>query len=307
MKKSILISVIIIGSLSGKSQQMAHFSQYLLNDFFLNPATAGTKDYSPIRLTVRSQWAGFEDAPKTQTLSFHSNAIPGMGFGGVIINDKTGPLGQTGLELAYAYHLEVSKSTKLSLGLSAKAVQYALDESKITLEESNDFTFSGTTSKTLVPDAGFGTYLYSEKYFVGLSVPQLFQTKVKYDAQDEKLNKEVRHYYLFGGYNFEINKDFMVTPSMLVKTVFTAPTQFDVNIKGTYRDIVSLGVSYRLKDAVVILVGLEKEKFTFGYAYDITLTNIRKYSTGSHEVMLGMNIEDSKKNKGRKRYSPRMR
>jgi type IX secretion system PorP/SprF family membrane protein len=307
MKKIIITLSVSLIVISSNAQQMAHFSQYLLNDFFLNPAVAGTKDYSPVRLTYRAQWAGFEGAPKTTGLSFHSNYLDNMGIGGILINDRTGPLTQTGFELAYSYHIEVMDGAKLALGLSAKATQYSLDESQITLEESGDFAFSGLTSKTVVPDAGFGAYFFSETYFVGLSVPQLFQASVKYDADDEKLNKEVRHYYLTGGYNFEITDDISVQPSLLLKTVVTAPTTFDINLRATYQEMLSLGVSYRFKDAIVVVVGIEKESFMLGYAYDVTTSNVRKYSGGSHEFMLGYNIPDSKKSNGRKRYSPRMR
>ena len=307
MKKTIITLLISLLAIGSQAQQMAHFSQYLLNDFFLNPAIAGTKDYSPVRLTYRSQWAGFEGAPKTMGLSFHSNYLDNMGFGGILINDKTGPLTQTGVELAYSYHIKVSDGAKLALGLSAKATQYSLDESQITLEETDDPTFSGVSIATLVPDAGFGAYFFSESYFVGLSVPQLFQAKVRYNKDDESLNKEVRHYYLSGGYNFELNDDFSLQPSLLLKTVFTAPTTFDLNIKATYKNMFSLGVSYRLKDAIVAIIGFEKENFILGYAYDVTISNVRKYSAGSHEIMLGYNIPNSKKSADEKRYAPRMR
>ena len=307
MKKILFIlGFVSLISTSTTAQQMAHFSQYLLNDFFLNPAVAGTKEYSPVRLTYRAQWAGFEGAPRTASLSFHSNYLNNMGLGGIVVNDGTGPLTQTGLELAYSYHIEITDGTKLALGLSAKATQYALDESQITLEDEGDFSFTGITNQTLVPDAGFGAYLFSEKYFAGLSVPQLFEAKMRYDTDDQKLNKEVRHYYLTGGYNVAINDDFTVQPSLLVKTVFTAPSTFDLNAKVIYKDMLSLGASYRYKDAVVVVVGLEKENFVLGYAYDVTLSNVRRYSGGSHEIVLGYNIADSKKNMGRKRYSPRM-
>ncbi|MBL4652923.1 MAG: type IX secretion system membrane protein PorP/SprF [Flavobacteriales bacterium] len=306
MKKTLLVLSISLLAASSQAQQMTQFSQYLLNDYYINPAVAGTKDYSPLRLTYRAQWANFNGAPKTTGISFHSNYLDNMGIGGIIFNDKTGPLTQTGLEVTYAYHLEIENDIKVSLGLSAKATQYALDESQITLEETGDFAFNGLTNKTLIPDAGFGAYLYSKEYFIGLSVPQLFQARIRYDTDDEKLNKEVRHYYLTGGYDFEINNDFSVQPSFLLKTVFTAPTTFDINVKATYQEMVSVGVSYRFKDAIVVIVGVEKENFMLGYAYDVTTSMIRKYSAGSHEIVLGYNIPSRRKAMGKKRFSPRM-
>lgn len=305
MKKIMILTMICVTfGVNLFAQQMPHFSQYMFNDFFINPAVAGTKNYSPLRLTLRNQWTNFTDAPKTQTLSFHTNYFEGMGVGAMIINDKTGPLNQTGLELAYAYHMDVSDDAKLSLGLSAKAIQYVLDERKIELADEDDPVIQGIVDKTLVPDASFGAYFFSENYFVGLSVPQLFQTSIRYDGSEKRVNKEIRHYYLTGGYKFEINDDFDLEPSLLVKTILKAPTQFDINVKSTYKDLVWAGISYRYKESIVALIGLEWERFNLGYAYDFTTTNIRGYSAGSHEVMLGMIIDnaDLKGNKSKSRF-----
>lgn len=292
MKKVNLIFVIaIMSSLFVTAQQMPHFSQYMLNDLYINPAVAGSKEQSELKLTLRNQWASFEDAPKTQTLSFHTNYIENMGLGAILINDKTGPLNQTGLELAYAYHLNVSSGSKLSLGLSAKAVQYVLDERKLVLEDANDNTITGIVDKTVVPDASFGAYYYNPKYYIGLSVPQLFQSSIRYDGSEKRINKEVRHYFLTAGYTFDVNDDIAIEPSVLIKTILSAPTQMDINLKGTYNDVFWLGFSYRHKEASVAMLGIEFDKLTLGYAYDFTMSNVRKYSAGTHEIMLGMLID----------------
>lgn len=305
MKKLNILIIAIVIEVSAFAQQMPHFSQYMFNDFFINPAIAGTKDETQIKLTLRNQWAGFDGAPKTQTLSGQTNYFDKMGVGATIINDKTGPLNQTGLEVAYAYRVKITEESQLSLGLSAKAIQYVLDERKITLEDPNDNAVLGTINKSLVPDASFGAYYYTPKYYVGLSVPQLFQSSIRYDGSTKRINQEIRHYFLSAGYKFDINKDFSVEPSVLVKTIIKAPTQFDINVKGTYKDMFWLGLSYRHQTACVAMLGFEWDKLIVGYAYDFTLNNVRKYSNGSHEVMLGMLIDTKDiggKSKGSSRF-----
>jgi type IX secretion system PorP/SprF family membrane protein len=301
MKKANSIFIVCLWLLSSLTiaQQMPHFTQYMMNDFFLNPAVAGTKENSPIRLTLRNQWANFNDAPKTQTLSFHTNYFDNMGVGGILVNDKTGPLNQTGVELAYAYQVKINDDSKLSLGLSGKVMQYVMDERKLTLDNPDDMAILGIIEKTVVPNAGFGAYYYTKNFHIGLSVPQLMQTAIRYDADLDKLNREIRHYFINAGYIIKLNDDFSLEPGFLIKTIFTAPTQFDVNLKTTYKDAVWLAFSYRNKESVMTIVGFEVDRFSIGYAFDFTLSNIRRYAAGSHEVMLGINIDDKdlKKNK----------
>jgi type IX secretion system PorP/SprF family membrane protein len=305
MKKvNILFALFLMSSLFVNAQQMPHFSQYMFNDLYLNPAVAGSKDQTELKLTLRNQWAGFDDAPKTQTLSFQTNYIENMGLGAILINDKTGPLNQTGIELTYAYHIRISGESKLSLGLSAKAIQYVFDERKLTLEDTDDNAILGIVDKTLVPDASFGAYYYNPKYYIGLSIPQLFQSGIRYDGSENRINKEIRHYFLTAGYTVEITDDLAIEPSVLVKTVLKSPAQLDINVKGTYKDMFWLGFSYRHKDASVAMLGMEFDKLTLGYAYDFTMSNVRKYSAGSHEIMLGMIIDtkDIKKNKSSTKF-----
>lgn len=290
------------------AQQLAQQSQYMLNDYPLNPAIAGTKEYSPLRISIRNQWAGFEGGgPKTQMISFHSNYLENMGLGGILINDITGPLTRTGLELDYSYRIRVNKESQLSFGLSAKAIQYTLEGDEITTELDGDPVFNGATEKILVPDAGFGLYYYTSTYRFGIAIPQLFHSKLNYESDQERLNKEVRHYTLTGGYDLALNKDLKLTPSFLMRTIFTAPTQFDINLMVKYRDLFFIGGSYRIKDAIVLVVGVEKNRFSLGYSYDLTQSNIKKYSRGSHEIVLGINVENAKTSKAGKRYTPLMK
>ena len=197
-------------------------------------------------LAYRNQWSAFTDYPKTMILSAHGwIANKKIGIGGAIFNDKTGPTSRSGAMASYAYHLPL-ENAKLAFGLSAMFFQYALDKGKLTTDEPDDAAIQGETVKKIVPEGAFGVYYYGEKYYAGFSVPQLIQMKVDVGGSPT-LNRMVRHYFLTGGYKFDINDDFAVEPSFLLKAVVAAPLQVDINSKVIYKDLVWLGFSYRTR------------------------------------------------------------
>ena len=293
MKKTLFFALVIsLFTVSLRAQQVPLYSQYMLNGFLLNPAMAGSVDYIPIRLTARQQWTGIEGAPSTQAISAHSAIMrQKMGIGGYIFNDKFGPISQTGLQLSYAYHLKLNREMKLGLGLSFKAFQLSMNESDLTVIDQGDPSVTGASESTFVPDADFGAYLYTKKYSVGLAATQLVQYKIKLgDTQVESSNQTIRHYYLTGGYKIDINKDFMVEPSLLLKGTERTPFQVDINAKVFYKKDYWLGFSYRTAQAAIVLIGFKVDKFFLGYSFDYTFSNLKNYSTGSHEILLGFNL-----------------
>jgi type IX secretion system PorP/SprF family membrane protein len=138
----------------------------------------------------------------------------------------------------------------------------------------------------IVPDVNFGTYLYADNYFVGLSVPQLFNRNIDLKSDNVLQEKQVRHYYLFGGYNFDINSDFSLDPSLMVKFIEAGLYQVDVNLHARYKDILLAGLSFRSSDAVVVQIGFDYQEFLFGYSYDITISGLNTATFGSHEILL---------------------
>ena len=293
MKKTLFFALVIsLFTVSLRAQQVPLYSQYMLNGFLLNPAMAGSVDYIPIRLTARQQWTGIEGAPSTQAISAHSAIMrQKMGIGGYIFNDKFGPISQTGLQLSYAYHLKLNREMKLGLGLSFKAFQLSMNESDLTVIDQGDPSVTGASESTFVPDADFGAYLYTKKYSVGLAATQLVQYKIKLgDTQVGSSNQTIRHYYLTGGYKIDINKDFMVEPSLLLKGTERTPFQVDINAKVFYKKDYWLGFSYRTAQAAIVLIGFKVDKFFLGYSFDYTFSNLKNYSTGSHEILLGFNL-----------------
>ncbi len=288
--KFLLVISIVAFSINAQSQQLPLYSQYMMNGFLLNPAMAGAEKHIPIRLTARQQWAGITDAPATYALSGHTPIGESMGAGGYVFTDMFGPTKRTGIQGSYSYHLTLGNDLKLGLGLSLSAFQYSLDETSLVSIESGDDAISGAVESTFVPDANFGAYLYSEKYFVGLAVQQLVQLDIQLGENSDNVNQMVRHYFITGGYTFDAGSDFKVQPSLLLKGTESSPFQVDVNVKAIYKDNYWMGISYRTSDAVIALLGVKYDKYYFGYAFDFTLSNISNYTTGSHEIMLGINL-----------------
>jgi len=295
MKKLTIVLITISISFTGYSQQLTYNSQYMLNQFLINPAAAGTKEYMPISTSFRQQWAGFNDAPRTQMLSVHSPIGENMGVGGILYNDVTGPLRNIGFEGSYSYHLKINDASKLAMGLSISLTQHVLDGSNFILNNTNDQVLNGATQKSFNPDGSFGLYYYSEKGFLGISVPQLIENKLKFGDNIEELNRQVRHYYLSGGYRFPMGDNLELEPSILLKYTIASPFQFDVNARLFYKENLWTGISYRHDESVVSMVGIQRDEFMIGYAFDYTLSSIRNYSAGTHELYMEYQLPVKKK------------
>ncbi|PIP54296.1 MAG: hypothetical protein COX07_06100 [Bacteroidetes bacterium CG23_combo_of_CG06-09_8_20_14_all_32_9] len=295
MKKFFFFIAVLAVVQTVSAQQLTSVSQYMENKYVFNPAVVGTLPYSPLALTYKRMWTGMDDAPTMQMLSSHFEASNNVGLGGKIFNYSTGPLSKMGIEATYAYQLRVGASgAKLSLGLSAQLYQFYLNKSKLTLEQMDDDVMLFGSEKLISPDAAFGAYYYNDQYFAGLSAYQLFNRKV--DMMTDKIleNRQVRHYFLTAGYNRDINANLSFEPSFLAKFIESKIYQVDINAKVTYKQMLWLGLSYRTQDAVAINLGIRKDRFIFGYSYDYSLTDISKYSIGSHELLFIVKFNKSK-------------
>lgn len=277
------------------AQQSPLYTQYMLNDFVINPAIAGSKPFFPLRLNVREQWEGLGDfAPSTQSLSFHAPVGDGrVGLGGLIFQDNTDPTSNMGAMFTYAYHLDLpNMMSKLSLGISGLVYQYKLDQGALKFQNP-DMEFEGGVYSEVVPDASFGAYLYGKQYYLGASVYQLFESTFRealtYDYGD---NVGVRHYFAMAGYTAEINKSLHLEPSLLVKTIQGGPVQLDVNARVIFNRNLWTGISFRTDRSAVALVGMNVGNFHLAYGFDYTFASIANHISGSHEVSIGINIPD---------------
>ena len=179
---------------------------------------------------------------------------------------------------------------KLAFGLSGMFYQHVLDKNMITTYSPDDIALTGQVEKSFSPDASFGIFYSGDRHFVGFSIPQLIETKLRYNEYDASSNRLKQHYFLTGGYKFEVSDEIEIEPSILFKAIVHAPVQLDVNAKIIYDETLWLGVSYRYNESIIAMLGGKYKSYYFGYSYDFTLSNLRKYSSGSHEIYLGMKI-----------------
>ncbi|MFH1320624.1 MAG: type IX secretion system membrane protein PorP/SprF [Bacteroidota bacterium] len=273
------------------AQQLPQYSQYLINDYIMNPAIGGSKDHFEAKSNHRYQWMGIVDAPRTYILSVNGPLrAKKVGVGGYLFTDITGPTSRVGIYLSYAYHINLNESVKLSLGLFGGILQYNVDGTKITLKDIADPVIGNEVKSVLIPDAGFGLYLYSKKYYFGVSIPQLLNNKLKlFEDQDAILSSLKSHLFMTGGYKILFSNDFVLEPSFLLKAVRPVPVQLDLSAKIIYRNTVWLGGSFRTYDAMSVLVGYSfKDQIFFGYSFDFSTSDIKNYSAGTHEIMLGI-------------------
>lgn len=286
----LLLSVLFGSEIS--AQQLPQYTQYMMNDFVLNPAIAGKgKDYWDCRSNNRYQWQGITDAPRTYILSaqgpFKNRK---MGIGGTLYSDIVGPTRRVGFNVAYSYHLKLNDEYNLNLGLSAGILQYSVDGHKLLLQDYSDQILVNQYKSGLTPDFGAGAYLYSKKLFVSFSVPQFYEAEVKLAGLTHSTLSRIKpHYYLLAGYQFDVGDDFQIEPSVLVKYLKPTPLKVDVGVRGIYQKKLWLGFTYRTHDAVCALLGYMHDNWLMiGYSYDFTTTKLRQYSTGTHEITLGL-------------------
>ena len=305
MKKILILILVLSIAEQLIAQQLPMYSQYMNNRFLLNPAVAGSENCIPIRLTVRQQWVGIQNAPSTQALSAHAKiANQKIGVGGYVFSDRFGIDSKTGFQASFSYILPIRLfESELALGLSFMGFQYAFNSSDAKITDLNDPTVSGTIESAFVPDANFGVYWHNNDFFVGLSANQLVEYKVQFSGLDATENTLQRHFFLMGGYKFELSKSVELEPSVMLKYVTSAPLNTDINVKAIYNKNYWFGVSYRsgvpfnTGNSLVAMIGTKYKKFYIAYAYDYIFSNLGNYSSGNHEIMIGININE-KTNRG---------
>jgi type IX secretion system PorP/SprF family membrane protein len=292
MMKKLYIFIFICLALGGFAQQLPQYSQYMLNEMAINPAVAGRDDFAEVRSNNRHQWLGITDGPRTYMLTLQG-PIKGknMGVGMNIYTDIVGPTRRTGINFSYAYHLKLKDELHLSFGLSAGLQQWGLDGSKITLREEGDEQSIGAYKTAPLPDLGAGIYFYKkDKFYFGFSLPQMYQAPINlYGSSSSKQSKLSSQININGAYKIDIDEEYTVEPSVLIKYEKPAPVKVDIGGRIIYKKQMWAGLVYRHKDAISALLGyMYKDYLSIGYSYDITTTKLRKYSSGTHELMLGL-------------------
>jgi type IX secretion system PorP/SprF family membrane protein len=269
-------------------------SQYMFNQLFLNPAYAGSHDYMSSSLLHRSQWLQVEGAPRTSMMAIDAPLMNGkMGAGFSIVHDQIGVSRDLDIAGHYAYHIRINNGSKLAFGLRAGLSLYSAQLSDLKYWDQNDQIFQGNLANKPVGKFGFGMYWYDASSYIGLSVPTIYAAdgQLSMDAGDALDHYFTQHYYLHAGKVFPISESIDLKPSTMVKYTPAAPVEADINCNILYRERVWMGVGYRTGDAIVGMVEYQvNPQLRIGYAYDMTTSKIRHYSSGSHEIMLGIDF-----------------
>ena len=290
MKKVLVLFFVLLSTLL-KAQQDPQFSLNMFNIYSVNPAFSGSYDQFNALAIHRSQWVGFGDgAPVVQHVSVEAPVYFLHGGAGVsLLNDKIGNEYTRGVNLSYAYQTKLSKKSELGVGLSLGFMDVGFEGEWVTPSNNSgadDPSVPAIGENDIVPDLGLGLYYRMKELYIGYSVTHLNQATAVYGSNDDTDFEFMKHHYFTMGWMHEVSSELVMRPSMFVKTDQIS-TQIDFNINMMYADHLWGGVTYRLDDAVVLIAGYNINKnLKFGYAYDITTSDLKSESSGSHEILL---------------------
>jgi len=283
--KIILFAFMFVGLLS-QAQQDAQYTQYMYNTINVNPAYAGSRGVMSIFGLYRTQWVGLDGAPKTGAFSINSpieNSNLGVGLS--FVNDKIGPTVENTISADLSYTIQTSESYKLSFGVKGTANLFNLDVTKLNPVNANDPLLQNL-SNNFSPNVGAGIYFHSDKSYLGVSVPNFFETK-RYDDNDIAVYKERMNLYFIGGYVFDLSPNLKFKPAFLTKVVEGAPLQLDLSGNFLINEKFVLGAAWRWSAAASLMAGFQvSDGMYIGYGYDLETTKLRNYNSGSHEIFL---------------------
>ena len=294
MKKIVTLVFVLISGLS-YAQQDAQFSNYMYNTLSFNPAYAGSRGTTSIYLSQRKQWVGLEGAPSTNSLSYHSPlGSSNVGIGLSLLNDAIGPVEENLISLDISYSIQTSYDSQLAFGLRASAHMLNVDFTQLNIFNPSDVLAQSNINNRVSPNIGFGMFWYSDKSYVGFSIPNLLETShinKGLNSSVSSISKERLHYHFTAGHVFNISQDILFKPAILTKIVSGTPFQLDLSSNFQIYDKFTIGASYRLDAAVSFLGGFQiNRNWLLGYAYDFDTNNLSTYNSGSHEVFLRYEI-----------------
>ncbi len=300
MKNKILILIAVISSFyvtELSAQQDAQYTQYMYNTLSINPAYAGSRDGLSALLLYRTQWVGLDGAPDTGTFNIHSpfGDEQNVGLGLSVVNDRIGPTQETYFDVSFSYSINTSDDGRLSFGLNGGGSLLDIKYSELSTYNNGDVLLQSDIDNKFSPQIGAGIYYRnSDKWYLGLSVPNILETKYFDDASLSQASERM-HFYLMGGYVFDINQDLKLKPAFLVKQVSGSPLQADVTANALYKDKFTFGLAYRWDAAVSGLLGYQvSESLMLGFGYDREVTDLgqTKFDAGSFEVFLRFEPRD---------------
>lgn len=288
MKLKITIFGFLLLSAVGYSQQEAQYTQYMYNTANINPGYAGSRGVLSILAMHRTQWVGLDGAPVTNTLTASSPVTSRLGLGISIVNDRLGPSTENTFTADVSYAIPVSTNYKLAFGLKATANLLDVDFNKLNAFNPNDPLNKGRTNidNKFFPNVGAGLYMYSNKGYLGASVPYMLERKY-YNNDTQFTASERMHLHVIGGYVFDLTDDIKFKPSTLIKVVKGAPLQVDLSANFLFNEKLTLGLAYRWSAALSAMAAFQiSDSWLIGYAYDRETTRLGSFNSGSHEIFL---------------------
>jgi len=303
MKNKLLIFVTLISAtfaIESNAQQDAQYTQYMYNTMSVNPAYAGSRDAISMTGLYRTQWVGLDGAPDTQTFNIHSpiGDSEKVGLGLSIINDNIGPTRETYFDIDFSYTINTSDEGRLSFGIKGGGHLLNIAYSELSQFNNGDQLLQSDIENKFSPNVGAGIYYRKgDRWYVGLSAPNLLETK-HFDESSLSVANEQINLYLIGGYVFDINSDLKLKPAVLFKGVKGAPLQADLTLNALLKEKLTLGLAYRWSAAVSALLGYQlTDKLMLGLAYDRETTDLgnTQFEQGSYEVFLRYEIFENQK------------
>ena len=305
MKKLYFTALVaILAFAKGHAQQDPHYTQYMYNMSVINPAYAGSKEGISGGLLYRKQWVEIEDAPTTGTFFIHSPVGRNVGLGLSVVTDKIGPVEENNVFGDFSYTLNLGGEHRLAFGLKAGVTMHKVDFNTIypTLPDLGDDVFgSGNPSETFL-NLGSGVFYYTDRYYIAFSVPNMLKAKYL-DYNGTQYGSEDMHYFVTGGYVFDLNPNLKFKPFAMVKSSFNAPVSFDVSANFLFNERFEVGGTYRREDSFGAMVNFAiTPSIKVGYAYDHIISDLKVATSSSHEFILLFDIGTSKKVSQSPRY-----
>lgn len=292
----ILVVLIAIGAVSlfpkkASAQYDYMFTQYMWNEIVINPAYTGTRDVISVVGMYRNQWVGMEGAPVTRNISANAPIYKQrIGLGVNYIKDEIGINSTDYFSLSYSYRIPFQNSN-LSFGLSTAFATLKEYYSRVTTTDPNDTQFQSDSPRANMPNFGFGVYYYTDKYYVGLSIPRLMKNQIELKDGFKVSNHfdySYFHYFFTAGAIFPISEELKFQPSAMFKAVKAAPMELDLTAQMVIRDMFRVGLGWRSGDAISFLTTIHvTPQLRIGYSYDYTTSDLAKYSRGTHEICFG--------------------
>ncbi|MDT0688675.1 type IX secretion system membrane protein PorP/SprF [Salegentibacter sp. F188] len=286
--KYLIFAGIILFSLKGMSQQDPLFTQYMYNMSVINPAYA-TDDPGMLNMggIYRSQWVGIDGAPSTANFFAHTPVSERIELGLTVVHDEVGDwIKENNITADFAYVLPAGETSKLSFGVKAGLTTFDTNTSGIIVNDPDDPAFENINE--VFPVFGVGAFWFGDNYYLGLSAPNLFTSKHLENEQElTAFGEENIHYFLTGGYVFDLNQNLKLKPAFMARGVEGAPLSVDVTANVLLYERLEAGIGYRFDESVTGLVNFKiTPQLRVGYAYDYTTSNLGNYNDGTHEIML---------------------